>query len=75
MLMSVAKMFLSTPSLISPSFQGGPTFFHKGNFLKLKGVVFPHPPLSWSKERAHNLERESTAYFKATVVWLCFLKT
>ena len=30
---------LSTPSLISPSFQGGPTIFHKGNFLK-------HTPLS-----------------------------
>ena len=27
-------MVLSTPSLISPSFQGGPTIFHKGNFLK-----------------------------------------
>ena len=27
------KMCLSTPSLISPSFLGGPTIFHKGNFL------------------------------------------
>ena len=28
------KYHLSTLSLISPSFQGGPTIFHKGNFLK-----------------------------------------
>ena len=28
------KDSLSTQSLISPSFQGGPTIFHKGNFLK-----------------------------------------
>ena len=33
-------------NLISPSCQGGPTIFHKGYFLKLKGVVFPHPPLT-----------------------------
>ena len=28
------KTSLLTSSLISPSFQGGPTIFHKGNFLK-----------------------------------------
>ena len=31
---SVAAKSLSTPSLISPSFQGGPINFQKGNFLK-----------------------------------------
>ena len=38
---------LSTQSLISPSFQGGPTIFHKGNFLK-------HTPHSKNLE---NLEK------------------
>ena len=36
---------LLTPSLISPSFLGGPTIFHKGNFLKhtpftKKGITY-----------------------------------
>ena len=31
---SVLFSFLSTSSLISPSFQSGPTTFHKGIFLK-----------------------------------------
>ena len=47
------KTILSTRSLIFPSYQGDSTIFHKGNFLKLKGVVLSHPPFSWSKERAH----------------------
>ena len=54
-LLASQNQLLSTSTLISPSFQGGPTIFRKGNFLKLKGVVFPHPSLSWSKERAHTL--------------------
>ena len=29
-----------------PSYQGDSAIFHKGNFLKLKGVELPHPPLS-----------------------------
>ena len=31
---ALVKCFLSTSSLIAPSFQGGLTIFHKGNFLK-----------------------------------------
>ena len=31
---TVQEKLLSTSSLISPSFQGGPTIFHEGNFLK-----------------------------------------
>ena len=42
----VFKRTLSTRSLVFPSYQGDSTIFHKGNFLKLKGVVLPHPPLS-----------------------------
>ena len=47
------KYALLNSSLLSPSFQGGPTIFHTGNFLKLKGVVLPHlpflqsPPIPW----------------------------
>ena len=39
------KYFLLTQSLVFPSYQGDSTICHKGNFLKLKGVVLPHPPL------------------------------
>ena len=34
------------PNSVFPSYQGDSTIFHKENFLKLEGVVFPHPPLS-----------------------------
>ena len=44
---------MSTRSLVFPSYQGDYIIFHKGNFLLLKGVVLPHPPLGWWKERAH----------------------
>ena len=33
-LKSKKKIYLSTPSPFSPSFQGGPTIFRKGKFLK-----------------------------------------
>ena len=42
--LALNKENLSTSSLLSPSFQGDPTIFHKGNCLKLEGVVFPQPP-------------------------------
>ena len=44
---------LSTRSLAILSYQSDSTIFLEWNFLKLKRVVLPHPPLSWSKERAH----------------------
>ena len=40
------KSNLSTRSLVFPSNQGDSTIIHKGNFLKLKVVVLPRPPLS-----------------------------
>ena len=47
---------LSTSSLISPSYQGDSTIFHKGNFLKLKGVVFPAPSSKLiTRESSHNI--------------------
>ena len=42
---------LSTPSLISPSFQGGPTIFYKGNCLK-QTRIYLHTPLRCLKDRA-----------------------
>ena len=47
------KVTLSTRSLVIPSCQGDSIIFHNENFLQLKGVLLTHPPLSWSKERAH----------------------
>ena len=47
------KIALSTQKLVIPSCQGDSIIFQNENFLQLKGVLLIHPPLSWSKERAH----------------------
>ena len=59
---------MSTSRLISPFFQGGPTIYLKVNFLNFKGVAFPHPPLSLSKERAHNLLSTNN---NMPLIWAC----
>ena len=58
----ISHNVLSTSSLISPSFQGDPTIFHKGIFFKKTLILrinmligscnFTHPPYCWLKERA-----------------------
>ena len=60
----ILKMILSTPGLISPSFQGGSTIFYKGNFLKnpfSKSVnsmhVFETNPLLLQNEKLEKLEK------------------
>ena len=47
-LIETLKYFLLTQSLVFPSYQGDSTICHKGNFLKFKGVVLPHPPVRHS---------------------------
>ena len=43
------KIYFLTPSLISPSFQGGPTIFHKGIFPKQT------PCINYPFQMLHNL--------------------
>ena len=52
---------LSTRSLEIPSSQVDSIIFHNKNFLQLKGVLLTHPPLSWSKERAHTIFHNGTS--------------
>ena len=42
----IVKINFVDPKSCFPSFQDNSIIFHKGNFLKLMGVVLPHPSLS-----------------------------
>ena len=60
MLWFVQLKVLSTSKPVFPYYQGESTIFDKGNFLfqthdtknfiKFKGIILPHPPLSRSKK-------------------------